>query len=79
MDVYLCFGLNTLLYLIDWTFGECHRAVFVGVLWTSEKLLVFNCEFSQFSYCLFVCWWSDRGIYCISCCNCILKWFLSFK
>ncbi len=33
----------------------------------------FICEFLQFCYCLFGCWWSDKDTDCTCCVDCILK------
>ncbi len=39
---------------------QCNKTVFVGILWISGLSGGFICEFLQFCYCLFGCWWSDK-------------------
>ncbi len=39
---------------------QCNNTVFVGILWISGLSGGFICEFLQFCYCLFGCWWSDK-------------------
>ncbi len=54
-------------------------AVFVGILWISGLSGGFICEFLQFCYCLFGCWWSDKDTDCTCCVDCILKCLTSFE
>ncbi len=58
---------------------QCNNTVFVGILWISGLSGGFICEFLQFCYCLFGCWWSDKDTDCTCCVDCILKCLTSFE
>ncbi len=56
------------------TYRYFYRILLTKMLWISGLSGGFICEFLQFCWCLFSCWWSEKDTDCTCCVDCILEW-----
>ncbi len=79
INIYMCYGLNIVLNWIVWTLCSVTTPFLLEFYGSVDYQEAFICEFLQFCYCLFGCWWSDKDTDCTCCVNCILKCLTSFE